>query len=56
MLTFLLILIIVCILYFVRRKLIRQRRLIEELKRKIERLSARNKMKTSSKFDWFGRG
>ena len=56
MLTFIFILIIICILYFVRRKLIRQQRLIDRLKEKLGRLSARSKKKTNNKIDWFGRG
>ena len=56
MLTFIFVLILICILYFVRRKLIRQQRLIDRLKEKLGQLSAKNKKKTNAKFDWFGRG
>ena len=56
MLTFIFVLIIICILYFVRRKLIRQQHLIDRLEEKLGRFSAKSKKKTNTKIDWFGRG
>jgi len=56
MLTFIFVLVMICILYFVRRKLIRQQRIIDKLKVKLDRISAKSNKKTNTKFDWFGRG